>query len=417
MLFPNAWDHAQFDQSRYEGEIEFRYLGDDLFHFPGNLQLVTFDAVKFVDRVCQKVRDEEIDGVLSSDEYIGAVIAAAATHKLGLPGTPPEQIITAQHKYYSRVAQREVLPEVTPPFTLIPLKGVADHPVDIEFPFFVKPVKGTFSLFAAKVDSREALTGHMGFNVFERLLLGRVTRPFNDLMRAFTDFEHDANHFIGEGLIAGDQVTVDGFVHDGQVTIMGITDSVMFPGTNIFERFEYPSRYEPEIQARMFDMTAEVMRGMGWTDGQFNVELFYERATDRMSVIEVNPRLSYQFADLFEYVDGSNSYDVLLDLALGREPRFRRNGGEFAYSASFVMRTFEGKKLKSVPTVEQVDEFGSRYDEATIKVYGKAGTSMKGEMKAIGSYRYAIINVAANSLLDLFAIHQDAIEKLPFEVA
>ena len=50
-----------------------------------------------------------------------------------------------------------------------------------------------------------------------------------------------------------------------------------------------------------------------------------------------------------------------------------------------------------------------------MKIYGKPGTSMKGEMRASGSYRYAIINVAAQSYLDLFAIHQDAIDTLPFQ--
>jgi hypothetical protein len=35
-------------------------------------------------------------------------------------------------------------------------------------------------------------------------------------------------------------------------------------------------------------------------------------------------------------------------------------------------------------------------------------------MKALGSYRHAILNIAANSLLDLFAIYEDAIESLPF---
>jgi len=33
----------------------------------------------------------------------------------------------------------------------------------------------------------------------------------------------------------------------------------------------------------------------------------------------------------------------------------------------------------------------------------------------MGSYRHGIVNVAAGSLLDLFAIYNDAQEKLPFE--
>jgi hypothetical protein len=80
------------------------------------------------------------------------------------------------------------------------------------------------------------------------------------------------------------------------------------------------------------------------------------------------------------------------------------------------MRTFRGRRLARVPSENQIDAFGARYAEATIKIYGDAGANMKSEMRAMGSYRYAIINVAAQSLLDLFAIHQDAVDKLPFEV-
>lgn len=413
VLFPNAWDRAQF--ARCEG-IDFIYRGADLFSFPGNLKLLTFDPLRFADDLAKEFRLAGLTGVLSSDEYIGAILAAEVAHRLDLPGTKPARIIEAQHKYYSRVAQAKAVPEACPPFQLVPLAVADDWESTLPYPFFTKPVKGTFSLFADKVDDRAALKKHLGFSVFERLLLGRVTRPFNELLRALTRFEHDADHFIGEGLVTGDQVTVDGFAWDGEVHVMGIVDSVMFEGTHTFERFEYPSRLPTEVQARMEDLTQRLVAGIGFRQGQFNVELFYDWAADKISVIEINPRLSYQFGDLYEFVDGTNGYDVLLDLSRGTKPSFQKGAGAFEVCASFVLRTFKGKRLRAVPSDEEQRRFIERYDEATIKVYGKAGSSLKGEMKAVGSYRYGIINVAAQSLLELFAIHQDALEQLPFEV-
>ncbi len=417
VLFPNAWDRVQFGLPKYEGTFEFIYRGDDLFHFPGTLKLLTFDALRFIDKIVDEFRDQGLAGVLSSDEYIGAIVAAVVADRLGLPAADPAKIIIAQHKYYSRVAQAAVAPEATPGATLIPIHGVKADELSIEFPFFVKPCKGTFSVFADKVDDFAGLLAHLDFNILERLAINRVAKPFNDLLRAFTDLEHDASFFCGEELMVGDQVTVEGFAFDGDVQIMGIVDSVMFEGTHTFERFEYPSRLAPAVQDRMSRLTADVVRGLGITHGQFNVELFYDRANDKLGIIEINPRLSYQFADLYEFVDGSNTYDVLLDLTLGRAPRYESRSGEFNYCASFVMRTFEGKKLRAVPDAAHVDAFNRQYSESTVKIYGKAGESMKSEMKALGSYRYAIVNVAAHSLLDLFAIQQDAIEKLPFEWA
>jgi hypothetical protein len=412
-LYPNAWDTEAFAA---RDDIEFIYRGVDMFSFPGNLKLITFDAVRFAKDLASEFSDAELTGVLSSDEYIGAILAAEVARLLGLPGTVPARIVEAQHKYYSRIAQSKAVPEACPGFQLIPLTGLDKWTSELPWPFFTKPVKGTFSVFADKVDDKAALKKHMGFSVFERLLLRRVTRPFNDLLHALTDFEHDANHFIGEGLVFGDQVTVDGFAWDGEVTVMGVVDSVMFEGTHTFERFEYPSRLPAAVQERMGDLTRRLVAGIGFRQGQFNVELFYDWKTDKISVIEINPRLSYQFADLYEYIDGSNSYDVLLDLSRGVRPRFKKGAGPFQVCASFVLRTFAGRRLRAIPSEQDQDRFRSRYDEATIKIYGKPGTSMKGEMKALGSYRYGIINVAANSLLELFAIHQDALEQLPFQV-
>jgi hypothetical protein len=281
---------------------------------------------------------------------------------------------------------------------------------------FVKPCKGTFSLFAKMCNDYAALAKHLDFGVLEQIALKRVTKPFNDLLRKYTTFEEDANWFVGESPMKGDQVTVDGFVDRGKVQIMGIVDSVMFEGTQTFERFEYPSRLPKAVRDRMCEMTARFVEGVGIPHGQFNVELFYDRENDTLAIIEINPRLSYQFADLYEYIDGSNTYDVLLDLTLGRPTSFDQGKGAYKKSASFVLRTFHGRRLRSVPTEEDLGTFRSHYQEATIKMYGDAGQSLKSEMRAMGSYRYGIINVAAQSLLELFAIHQDAIDKLPFEV-
>src|SRR5262249_14872323 len=155
----------------------------------------------------------------------------------------------------------------------------------------------------------------------------------------------------------------DGFCVAGEVQIMGIVDSVMFPDTHTFERFEYPSRLPAGVQDRMAKIAGDAVRALGIRDGQFNVELFYHRPTDSIRLIEVNPRLSYQFADLYQYVDGSNTYDVLLDLTLGRRPSFRKRAGEFKVSASFVMRTFKGRKLRRIPSPQQVADFSDRYEE------------------------------------------------------
>lgn len=417
VLFPNDWDRGELGRAKYRGEYEFIFEGGELFQLPGLLRLAFFRPSRFIDQLVERYRGAGLAGVLSSDEYVGAAIAAAVARKLGLPGADPAHIVIAQHKFASRRLQKAAVPEAVPDFCLVPLDPHAAPPAPLlPFPFFVKPVKGTFSLFAAKVADAPALKKHLSFGPLERFALGRVTAPFNDLIRAVTSLEHDANWFIGEELIEGVQVTLDGFAFDGDVQIMGVVDSVMFPETSIFERFDYPSRLiSPAVQARMTDVAVRLVKGLGIRQAQFNIELFYDAKRDKVSVIEINPRLSYQFADLYENVDGTNTYDVLLDLTLGRRPSFAKGSGRYKFASSFVLRTFKGRKLKRIPADAEVQAFAARYDDARIRIYGRQGTSMAQEMKAIGSYRYGIVNVGASSMLDLFSIYNDALESLPFE--
>lgn len=415
VLFPNDWDKVEFASERYQGKVSFDYLGDDLFKFPGLLKLANFNVSRFIDRVTRKIKSEGFDAVLSTDEYIGAIIAAVCARNCGLPGSNAAQIILAQHKYYSRLMQQKTCPDAAVECALVPLSIPGDFESALSFPFFAKPVKGTFSLFAKKIDTMAALKQHLAFNPLERLALNRITKPFNDLLKAYSELEFDANYFIGEEMISGVQVTVDGFVWEQNVTILGVVDSVMFPDTNVFERFEYPSRLSSKVQERMVQIVSDFISGMQYESGQFNVELFYDAATDVIRIIEINPRLSYQFADLYENVDGTNMYDILVDLSLGRCPEFVSGNGRFNFSSSFVLRTFEGKKLMAIPDEDEISKFNRRYPESKIKIYGKKGQRLAGEMRAIGSYRHGIVNVGVESLLDLFAIYEDARETLTFQ--
>lgn len=414
VLFPNDWDKVEFSKEKYRNEYIFIYEGMDMFKFPRSLQLPFFNVQRFIERMVKKVGTERVDAVLSTDEYIGAIIAAVVAEQCKLSGTDPAKIILAQHKYFSRLVQQKHCSEASVRCELIPQKISPNFIAKLPYPFFVKPVKGTFSLFAKKVNTVDTLKEHMGFNWYERLILKTITRPFNNLLNNYSDLSKNANFFIGEELIEGVQVTIDGFVWNGEVTVCGVVDSIMFPDTNIFERFEYPSKLSIEVQARMSSIVKNLIVGLGFENAQFNIELFYNTKTDSLHIIEINPRLSYQFGDLYENVDGMNTYQVLLNLALGNRPQFVKNGGEFNCTASFVLRTFEGKELNRIPQNDDINDFNTRYPESNIKVYGKVGTKLSSEMRAIGSYRYGIVNVGAHSLLDLFSIYEDVLDSLPF---
>ena len=70
VLFPDEWDRAAADDPRYRGRYEFFYEGFDLFSFPDNVRLFTFDALAFVERMVRRYSGKRLDGVVTSDEQL-----------------------------------------------------------------------------------------------------------------------------------------------------------------------------------------------------------------------------------------------------------------------------------------------------------------------------------------------------------
>jgi hypothetical protein len=157
-----------------------------------------------------------------------------------------------------------------------------------------------------------------------------------------------------------------------------------------------------------------VMRATAFDYGAFNVELFWNPATNRFQVIEINPRLAAQFGDLYEKVDGINPYSVLADLSVGRTPQWTRRQGAYGAAASFVFREFNGA-VKIAPDKAQIDWLGSAHPDARLHTFIKHGNSRWRETKWLGNYRYAIVNLGGADRADLERRHADVCRNLAFE--
>src|SRR3954470_10705054 len=163
VLFPDEWDRAAAHEPRWRERFDFRYEGFDLFSFPDNARLFTFDALRFVERVVRKYRDARLDSVVTSDEQFGPFLASLVAQRLGLPFTPLSAVLTIQHKFYARAAFERIAPEANVPFGLIRRGFASASEVPMAFPFYIKPVKAAFSVLARRVESFPQLYAHTRF--------------------------------------------------------------------------------------------------------------------------------------------------------------------------------------------------------------------------------------------------------------
>jgi biotin carboxylase len=274
------------------------------------------------------------------------------------------------------------------------------EPPSTGFPCFVKPLKGAFSMFARRVDSMEELTAHLqrpDVNEFRHEFLD----IFNDLWRHYVGDGVDGGYFIAEELLTGQQVTVEGYVFDEDATVVGVVDSDFHPGTTSFARFVYPSALPANIQARMADIALRCVRGMGLRRCFFNIEMIWDGA-ERVSIIEVNPRICGQFGDLYAKVDGRNAYAVVPELKCGNPVDWPRGEGFFKFAASVPLRLFSPVIVEQAPDAELIAEIESQFPGTLIWNEIQAGQACESFVFEDGaSFRYGVINLGADTREEL----------------
>jgi biotin carboxylase len=297
VVMPTMWDFKQFAACRadWQGRFEIEYAEPSDADCRADLDSLAY--------IAQTTRAGGFDGVFSSSDYPGATIASAIAHESGLIGPDPRLILEASHKLASRAKQQRCVPEATPGFCLLDPDRL--EPPSIGFPCFVKPIKGAFSMFARRVDSMAELRAHLHRPEVNEFRHGFLD-IFNDLWRHYGGEGADGRCFIAEELLTGQQVTVEGFVFDAAPVVIGVVDSEFHPGTTSFSRFVYPSALPAAIQPRMADVASRCITGLGLKRCFFNIEMIWDGA-ERVSIIEVNPRICGQFGDLYAKVDGRNA--------------------------------------------------------------------------------------------------------------
>ena len=410
--FPTQWDRRQLDACATQWKDDYEVI----YAEPGDEECAwDFDVTRWIGETVEQYRGR-IDGVFSSSDYPGATAAAAVATDLGLPGSRPEDILRTTHKYYSRLAQRSAVPAAVPEFCLVDPE-LPDAEPEIGFPCFVKPVRAAFSLFSRRIENGAALRSLLQSNEV-REFLNYYLHMFDELREARSSLEISGRHFLAESPLSGFQVTVEGYRHLGETVILGVVDSVMYPDSHSFARFDYPSFLGPTIQERMVSIADRAVAAVGLEETLFNVEMFYEPGRDRIWIIEINPRLCGQFADLYQKVDGINSYRIALDLATGHDPEVRHREGDWVCASSFPLRVFEPCRIESCPHPDRIRAVESAVPGTMVWTEYPPGSEITDFTSGEDGFsaRYAIVNLGAQSREDLARRFEEVVSSLGFNI-
>ncbi len=362
----------------------------------------------------KKYKRYKLDGILCTQDYLGNICGCLLAQQLKLPGPSPLSVLTCHHKYYSRIAQARYVPQATPSFGLIDPDKVNKslQKLPLTFPFFIKPVKAYFSFGATPVHSKKELKNTMGHSMPEKSFL----KPFNAVLLEHTPFALSANYLLAESILKGHQCTIEGFVRNGTCYILGVTDSVMYPGTISFHHFAYPSQLPKEVQKRMAKIAQKIMQGLTFNNSFFNIELMYNPLSNRIHIIEINPRSVAQFADFYEKVHGLNSYEIMLALATNNPLPIRKKKGVYTIAASFALRTFANGRITYSPSKNDLEKIYQAFPDAHIQLHVQKGQTLSEELQDGKSYLYAVINIGGKNRTDLMSRFENCKKLLSYTI-
>lgn len=403
-LFAYDWDQLARDRLASAGVARFDHAGFDLFSFPSNAALLGFNLERFADRQAARGRQLGWRAVLSHHEQFGALGAAMVAERLGLPGATPESILAAQHKLHARRVLQRVAPEANLGFAELPSAYGEDIPDGLAYPCFAKPVKAAFSVLARRVDNRAELQAHTRFGRRELWVIRRLVEPFERVCRQRLPQAGSAHRLLLEEPVPPQvaQYNLDGWVQDGVVHALGVVDAIMVPGTQAFLRWEVPSRLAPTVQQRALDVARRFLVDIGYRQGFFNLEFFHDAATDRLSVIECNPRLASQFGDLYQRVLGVDAHAMALAIALGDDPTaLPRTAATAGAAASLVYRSFDPSVLPPMPGAAAQQAFAAAFADGLVFCFPKQGHGLARDFKWTGSHRFGIVHLGGRDRADL----------------
>lgn len=365
--------------------------------------------------------DGSVDAILAHWDFPTSVMAPILCAERGLPSPSLESVLRCQHKLWSRIEQQASVPECTPDFCAV--NPFAERPFEeltLDYPFWLKPVIGYGSMLGFHVEDRAD---------FDRAIeearqhVHRLGEPFDQVLRRVERppevREVGGCHMIAEALVGGREIAPEGHVHQGRFAAHGLIDMVRDERNESFDRYEYPARVKEEVVSRVFDASARVLERIGFDDGCFNIEFFFDEDQDRLWMVEINPRISQSHSKLFYMVDGCSNHEVAVHVALGERPHFEHGAGSFQHAAKFLYRR-PGKqdaKVVDVPDEEDLAKLRERQPDTWVNVRVKPGMRLS-ELRDQDAYSWLLAELAigAQSQEELVAKYDEAVEMLPFEL-
>ncbi|MDQ2075305.1 acetyl-CoA carboxylase biotin carboxylase subunit family protein [Marinimicrobium sp. ABcell2] len=380
-----------------------------------------FDVDAALDKAERQLRDfdEPIDAIIGYWDFPVTAMAAILCEKFGLPSPSLEAVLKCAHKYWSRVEQKKIVPEFTPNFCAVnPFSNDPFSEITLRFPFWIKPVCSYSSMLGFKINNRREFDRAMDIS---RKSIRRIGAPFNKILSRIDASELngiDGTYMVAEEFMPGIEIAPEGYIKNGEVHIHGVVDMIRAANHKSFQAYRYPSTRARRIQERCNNATAKLLTGIGYNNGCFNVEFFWNQDNDQIRIIEVNPRVSQSHSKLMAHVDGMSNYEVAIHVGAGDEPHFEHGGGPFNIAAKFMYRRFDVEDARCVraPNERDLARLHEQQPETSVTIAVHEGDRLE-DVADRDSYSWVLAElvIAGHNVSEINQKFDEAKDFLPFE--
>jgi biotin carboxylase len=380
-----------------------------------------FDFEALLDQAREELRafDGSVDALVAHWDFPTSLLAPILAAEWDIASPSLESLVKCEHKYWSRLEQRASVPECVPGFASFdPFDDNALDQVDLEFPFWVKPVKAHSSNLGFEIHDAEQFA-----QALEEIRdeIGGIGDAFDQVLHRL-DLPPEVREATGttclaEQLIEGTQAAPEGTMYHDDFHVHGLFDMHKDQAGTSFERLDYPAHTVPEsVQQRMIDISERYLRHVGFDNGCFNTEFMWDEPNDQLWLIEVNTRISQSHSDLFAKVDGVSNHEVAIDIALGQRPSMPHREGRFAVASKCMIFHDEDAVVTRVPTEEEIAEVAERFPETRVTLQVKPGDRLS-ELPHQDSYRYnlGVAYIGADDRSQLVERYDAVVDQLRFE--
>ena len=397
-----------------EGELKFHKLYD--YEFAKEQELIPIQELHLGG--VKRLRDFEgsVDAIVGIWDFPISTMLPLLRAPFNLPSPSLDAVLKCEHKYWSRIEQKKIIPRHIPEFCAIdPFSEDYKSQIKVKYPYWLKPVKSVASHLGFKISNERDLE-HAIQEIREKL--PRFSRPFNYLLQ-FANMPKevekiDGNYCLVESIISeGEQCTLEGYVSKGEVFTYGVIDSKREgKHRSSLTSYRYPSVLPTEVQTRMKKLTQKFFNQIKYDQGAFNIEFFWNRKSDEIFLLEANTRISKSHSPLFKAVDGEYHNRIMVDLSLGRRISFPHREGKHKVAAKFMWRAYEDAFVEELPTQSQIEELELEH-HAKIILTVKKGLSLS-DLVEQDSYSFELANIfiGGDTFDQLEQSYQSIIKKL-----